>query len=98
MYGETLGTVNGGSRSSAQSWLVGGLGRARPRSSESTNPPIASESLLGSIKQSQFESFGSAHVNVVHFAYGDGHVDAFERSVDWSVYYSAFGIADSFSR
>jgi prepilin-type processing-associated H-X9-DG protein len=97
MYGETLGGIarSSAKRTTAQSWLAGGV--ARGRAGAFPEPPGCDPGevvLLGNQDFAATHGFASVHDSGVYFAFGDGHVAALGRAINSSLFHALCGVAD----
>jgi len=97
LVGETLGSV-WEDRRIRQSWLIGGLARARgdvPWGEDAAAFVGIPSLYLGDRVYASAVGFGSMHQGFVNFAMVDGSIKPVSRDVDWQVHFRSAGIADA---
>ena len=94
MAAETLGHVDGGERTGAQIWVVGGLARGRGNVLWMVPETLPFKGLFGDLQFSSIVGFGSAHPQVITTVRGDGSTHPLARTTDWMVIYGLCGAFD----
>ena len=88
VFGEQLGSVIHGKRTAAQSWVAGGIARARGALTvEQWQMHKTPFSVLGDTRIASWAGFSSAHPGIVQFAFADGHVEALSKLTSWRTFF-----------